>query len=86
MVKVVDISRTLEYYLEDESRIPVIEVDGVMLYHLTQREKNLFVNFIRDVENVPSFTWLQWNEDVELQYSYWVSLAYRVVGNCVIKG
>lgn len=79
------VPKTIQKYLEDESTVPLIDVEGALWYYITQREKDMLKKFVEEIDRIPEFVWRTWSEDVALQYSHWANLADRIVRNCKIR-
>ena len=82
---VIRIPKEIKGYLKDESSVPLVEIKGTKWYSITQREKELLIKFVADIDKIPEAIWRQWPEDKMLQYSHWGNLADRIVRNCVIR-
>ena len=85
MSDIVNIDPKIAQYFENESNIPLVEINGTLWYHITEEEKQLFADFVRQIDRIPEKVWRKYTTGVVLDLSYKGNLAARVVKNSIIR-
>ena len=81
----IKIPEEIKKYLENEESVPLVEIKGTKWYSITNEEKEILSNFVKEIDNIPEEIWRKYPEKEILKYSYMGNLADRIVRNCVVK-
>lgn len=84
MQTLIKIPKPIKNYLENDN-VPLIEHNGTLWYSITEKEKELFSDFIKEIDNIPENIWRKYPEKEILKISFMGNLADRIVRNCIIK-
>lgn len=85
MQTLIKIPLSIKRYLEDEKNVPLIENKGTLWYNISKKEKELFSDFVKEIDNIPENIWRKYPEKEILKISFMGNLADRIVRNCIIK-
>lgn len=84
MQTLITIPEQIKEYLEKDN-VPLIEVNGTKWYYITKQEKEIFENFVKDVDKIPENIWRKYPESEILEIAHLGNLADRIARNSITK-
>ena len=78
-------AENIREYIENEKTVPLVSVKGVLWYAITPDEKRSLLQFIRELDAIPSNEWQALPESEKLALSCAWCDANRIYNNSILR-